>query len=774
MKQSLLFALSAISFALFLSCGDHNDPALNSQIYLQGTVKDVSSGIPIVGAEITLSFGGSTLHQGKTDGNGSFSFPISQSGDYKFFVKASGYEDTEKLFPLTDLSKNEVAITMMLNTYLTIKNESTFALEKVTWNGVDFGSMAVNAAPVKKIVKADRAQITFSVPGKDLNAKTNAFLEIKPGEDIAYSISDTALVAEINEAIAGIFDNVQTLKLVEKADAPKTGNLNITDIGYVSAKLNSSVAKPGNPQFTEKGFCYSKELGDIEFNCVAIAGEFIKIIDGLSDSTKYYVKTYISNGKHPKQFSEAVSFITLSGIPSVSVGSTTNVSYGTATLNGSVLKLGSPNYVERGFCYGTNSKPEKGGANVVCEAVAGTTSSFQLALTGLADSTKYFVRAYIDNGKHTIQYSDVVNFTTLNGSPSVSVGSTTNVSYGTATLNGSVLKPGSPSYTERGFCYGTNLKPEKGGANVVCEAATGTTSNFQLAATGLTDSTRYYVRAYIDNAKHVIQYSDTMSFTTLSGMPNVALSGIANVTTSSALLKGTVLNTTNTDYTEKGFCYSSTNDLPVKGTSTATCEIVAGEQRNFELELTSLQIAKTYYVRAYVENNYGARYSDTASFKTNLFVDDRDNKEYKIKDIGSGVIWFMDNLAYNAKTQYSYSESRTACPSGWRLPSDADWETLKSVWAANKDDFTASSGTNNRWWSSTTYTNLSLCYHNGGSGYYNDNCCTNSYTYNWYLNSSAVLVKDNLLYDATVNKSDFHCPYTPDNTTNYAVRCVKN
>jgi len=487
-----------------------------------------------------------------------------------------------------------VAITMMLNTYLTIKNESTFALEKVTWNGVDFGSMAVNAAPVKKIVKADRAQITFSVPGKGLNAKINTFLEIRQGDNATYSISDTVFVTEINETIAGIFENASTLKLVEKADAPKTGSLNITDISYVSAKLNSSIEKSGNPQFTEKGFCYSKELGDVEFsNCVAVDGEFIKTIESLSDSTKYYVKTYISNGKHPKQYSEAVSFNTLSGIPSASVGNATNVSYNTATLNGSVLKSGTPSYTERGFCYGTNSKPEKGGANTVCEAVTGTTLNFLFAATGLADTTKYYVRAYIDNGKHTIQYSD------------------------------------------------------------------------------------------------------TASFTTLSGLPNVALSGIANVTTSSALLKGSVLNTVNPDYTEKGFCYSNTNNLPVKGTSTATCEIVEGEQRNFELELTSLQIAKKYYARAYIENSYGTIYSDTVTFETNIFVDDRDNRKYKIKDIGGGIVWFMDDLAYNAKTQYTWTEAKEACPTGWRLPNNSDWENIAPT--ANRVVFPIEFA----WWTAT-------------------------------------------------------------------------
>jgi len=315
MKQFPLFAILAISLALFLSCGQHSDdPELKTQIYIQGTVKDASSSLPIADAEITLSFGGSTLHQGKTDGEGAFSFPISEAGDYKFLVSASGYDDTEKLFPLTDLSKNNVTITMERSTFLTIKNESSFALEKVTWNGVDFGTMAVNAAPVKKSVKPYSSQITFSVPGKGLNAKINAFLEIKQGEDVAYSIRDDILVTEINEAIAGIFDNTTTLKLVEKAEAPKTGNLNVTDISYTSAKLNSSIAKSGNPQFTEKGFCYSPTNALPEkagSTCVAVDGNttnFELSVGDLQNQTRYYVRAYIENANGIFYSKDAQSF----------------------------------------------------------------------------------------------------------------------------------------------------------------------------------------------------------------------------------------------------------------------------------------------------------------------------------------------------------------------------------------------------------------------------------------------------------------------------------
>jgi uncharacterized protein (TIGR02145 family) len=75
------------------------------------------------------------------------------------------------------------------------------------------------------------------------------------------------------------------------------------------------------------------------------------------------------------------------------------------------------------------------------------------------------------------------------------------------------------------------------------------------------------------------------------------------------------------------------------------------------------------------------------------FCDERDGKKYLYVEIG-WQIWMAENLNYETASSkcsgndddncgiygrlYNWAEANTACPAGWHLPSNDEWNTLSS------------------------------------------------------------------------------------------------
>lgn len=169
--------------------------------------------------------------------------------------------------------------------------------------------------------------------------------------------------------------------------------------------------------------------------------------------------------------------------------------------------------------------------------------------------------------------------------------------------------------------------------------------------------------------------------------------------------------------TARGICWSTSHNPTISNSKT----IDGTGAGDFSSNLTGLQSGKTYYVRAYATNSFGTEYGNEIRFPFYLNVPgptitDADGNTYKSIRIGD-QIWMAENLkttkyrdgtaipyvtdkatwaelttgAYcyfsNSTSNgsvygglynfYAVVDNRGLCPSGWHVPSDSEWSTLR-------------------------------------------------------------------------------------------------
>ena len=143
-------------------------------------------------------------------------------------------------------------------------------------------------------------------------------------------------------------------------------------------------------------------------------------------------------------------------------------------------------------------------------------------MTGLIANTKYYVRAYATNSAGTT-YGDEKTFNTLVNvsAPTLTTAAVSSITTISAQSGGTITADNNGSITARGVVWSTSTAPTTALTTKTNEG-TGTGS-FVSNLTGLTQNTKYYVRAYATNSADT-DSGNELSFTT-SANTNLSLEG---------------------------------------------------------------------------------------------------------------------------------------------------------------------------------------------------------------------------------------------------------
>ncbi len=484
-----------------------------------------------------------------------------------------------------------------------------------------------------------------------------------------------------------------------------------TSIGFTSATIGGKLVSNGEYTIKTKGIFWGVYPGISEKSSIIAVDQtdFDYQLINLENSKTYYYRAFaLTNEGYV--FGEELNFTTLGyNSPSLTTNSITSIGVNSAVSGGVITSDGASPISAKGICWSTSSNPSTSDAKT---NDGSGSDNFSSKLSGLQEGMTYYVRAYATNSKGT-SYGNEVSFTTyaLN-KPILSTNTITNISSTTALSGGTISSDGGASITAKGVCWSTTSNPTI--ANNKTNEGTGA-SNFSSQLSGLQEGTIYYVRSYATNSKGT-SYGNEVSFTTTAiNKPTLTTNTITNISSTRATSGGVISSDGGASISAKGICWSTSNNPTVANSKTNEGTGVG----SFTSQMTGLQEGAMYYVRAYATNSKGTSYGQEVSFTANEMLIDIEGNKYKTVNIGAQV-WMAENLKtakysngtvipnvtdnsqwqnnttgawayYNndASNNIKYGKlynwyvvspttngNKNICPTGWHLPSDAEWTIL--------------------------------------------------------------------------------------------------
>lgn len=198
--------------------------------------------------------------------------------------------------------------------------------------------------------------------------------------------------------------------------------------------------------------------------------------------------------------------------------------------------------------------------------------------------------------------------------PTVKTIVVTNVTATSAAVSGEIISDGGGSLSAQGVVWNTFTNP----TIELISKTSGELSSKKIESniTGLTNTTKYYVRAYATNASGTA-YGTELTFFTGANIPILTTIDVTDIFGTSAISGGLITNDGGTSITTRGVVWS-TSSGPTILLPTKTSDPPGNN--SFTSKITGLTPNTKYYLRAYAINSAGTAYGNEKSFDTREMI----------------------------------------------------------------------------------------------------------------------------------------------------------
>lgn len=459
----------------------------------------------------------------------------------------------------------------------------------------------------------------------------------------------------------GCIDDSEFNSGIRNGENPVMGELIISkkDITATSVVLESKVSKANGYPLTERGFAWSTDSDSTKIpenqfqkiNDDPSLDVYIDTIRNLVPDKKYYFWSYAKNEKDDQlSFSVGDTATTNNGKGEVvTVIDTTKIRRNYANIYGVIKRYGEGDIKSWGVYYSLSK--DMANAMIASDTTTLETDTFDCELINLKPQTSYYVQAFVQTSFDVEFKDDVIHeITTTEGKPIVDTIQLFLIEDRFAIVRSIIIDEGDALVTERGFCYGTNPDPDKGGGDVECLYANSggiAGSEFAKNLDGLKPSQVYYVCAYVKNYFGT-DYSPVKSFQTISDIPTLdILEPDANREDGTIALGGIIINKGKSEITERGICFSDVyyedgKNIYEKG----EVRVISTSNDSFSETYSEFKGGRTYYICAYARNSDGIGYSRVVRCDT-------PNPFYEVAEFSGGNLlklspayFVLDDKAY--------------------------------------------------------------------------------------------------------------------------------